>query len=74
MYRGYVPGVISLQVIWDVIPQVAIVPLPLRTGTGTAVRPWYGIILFAFSYCIDTFFIIIQEPLFYHGVDFRKMS
>ena len=37
MYHGYVPGVISSQVIRDGIPQAAKVPLPLCTGTAVHV-------------------------------------
>ena len=37
MYHGYVPGVISQQVIRDRVIQVVIVPLPLRTGTAVHV-------------------------------------
>ena len=37
MYHRYVPGVISLQMTPDGIPQVVILPLPLRTGTAVHV-------------------------------------
>ena len=37
MYHGYVPGVISSQVIRDGIPQAAKVSLPLCTGSAVHV-------------------------------------
>ena len=37
MHHGYVPGVISLQVMRDGAPQLAVLPLPLRTGTAVHV-------------------------------------
>ena len=50
MYHGYVPGVISLQVIRDGIPQLAIVPFPLRAGTAVHVY----LVLFS---SIETLFV-----------------
>ena len=49
-YHGYVPGVISLQVIRDGIPQLAIVPFPLRAGTAVHVY----LVLFS---SIETLFV-----------------
>ena len=34
MYHGYVPGVVSLQVMRDGVPKLVIVPFPLRTGAA----------------------------------------
>ena len=50
MYHGYVPGVMSLQVIRDGIPQPVIVPLPLRTGTAVYVLFVCFLPLRGFSY------------------------
>ena len=50
MYHGYVPGVISLQVIRGGIPQVAIVALPSRAGTAVYV-------LFCLLFAIETFIV-----------------
>ena len=50
MYHGYVPGVISLQVIRGGIPQVAIVALLSRTGTAVHV-------LFGLLSAIETFIV-----------------
>ena len=50
MYHGYVLGVISLQMIRDGMPQVAIAPLPLRTGTAVHV-------LSSLYHSIETFII-----------------
>ena len=52
MYHGgYVPGVISLQVMQDGIPHLVIVPFPL--GTGTAVH-----VLFCLFSSIEGLFLL----------------
>ena len=50
MYHGRVPGVVSLQVMRDDVPQLVIVPFPL--GTGSAVH----VLFCSFSY-IEAFFV-----------------
>ena len=52
MYHGYVPGVISLQVIRDGLRQVTLVPLSLRTGTAAHV-------FFYLRSSIETFVILL---------------
>ena len=57
VYHGYVLGVVSLQVIQDGIPHVAIVPLPLRTGT--AVYVYTEVVLFCLLSSIETFVVVL---------------
>ena len=60
-YHGYVPGIISMQVIRDGIPQL-VSTVPLRTGTGVLVM---YIFLPSRRFC----------SLFGdHGLDFRERS
>ena len=42
-YHGYVPGVVSLQR-YGMVPQVAIVSLPLRTGTAAVYRTYHSLV------------------------------
>ena len=65
MFHGYVPGVIWMHVTRDGIPQVAIVPPLLRTGTAVHVLFRLLSSIEGFSYyslCSD------------HGLNFRNMS
>ena len=50
MYHGYVPGVISQQLIRDRVRQVVMVPLPLRPATAVHV-------LFHLLSFIETFIV-----------------
>ena len=66
IYHGYVPVLISLQVIRDDIPRLAIVSFPLRTGTAV-------LLLFCLFSSIETLFVFCS--LFCdHGLDFREVS
>ena len=48
MYHGYVPGILSQQVMRDRVRQVVTAPLPLRIGTAVHV-------LFCLLSSIETF-------------------
>ena len=64
MYHSSVPGVISLQMIRNSTPQLAIVPFPLRTGIAVNV-------LWNLFSSIGTFFL---GRFCDHGLDFRKQA
>ena len=61
MYHGRVPGVISLQVIRDGIPQLAST-FPLRTGTAVRVL-----------FCFLAYETLFRSLFCGRGLGFRKM-